>query len=313
MLSLLTTAKSFIDTYAVIQHRTLSNWRSLESTAEITFFGASEGAKSVCREMNIRQVQDVETTKMGLPHFDSIVRWAQSNTQHDVQVYLNADILLPPDIGKYLAKLPSGPFLMVGQRVDLKESTVFEPDDFYEQLRHVLQARQAEVHRPSGMDFFVFRRGMFQDLKPLIVGRGGYDSALVAYCLRKSIPVIDASFAFPVVHQWHDYSHVKNGKQEAHYGVEAQLNLNIHGLRGFAPNCLDADWMMLRNGEIVPNRRRSCLRQLEMEWYYKQGWMWCPRFNQLWNMITRGGRWLKQPDWALTPRQGETGPRARRP
>jgi hypothetical protein len=188
---------------------------------------------------------------------------------------------------------------MVGQRVDLKWGAVFDPDHFDDELKRVLRMRQAEVHRPSGMDFFVFRRGMFQDLKPLIVGRGGYDSALVASCLRKEIPVIDVSFALLVIHPWHDYGHLPGGKQQAHYGADAQANFRIHGLRSYGPNCVDADLMLLRTGEIVPNRRRSWLRMLEMAWYYKRGWRGCPRFCQVWHVLMRGGRLVEQPNFLL--------------
>ena len=297
MMTVLTSAKPFTGSGAVLQRKSFENWRRVCPEAEIVLFGACDGAEIVCRELDIRQVVDVETTVTGIPHFDSIARWARKNARYDVQVYANTDILLPPDFGKYVAKAPAGPFLIVGQRVDLMEDMAFDPVDFYEQLTRVLQKRKAEVHRPSGMDFFIFRRGMWQDLKPLIVGRGGYDSALVAYCLRNGIPVVDASFAFPVVHQRHDYAHVKGGWEQAHYGAEAQFNFETHGLRGFAPNCLDADWMMLRSGENVRNVRRSWLRRAEVELYYRRGWRWCPRFCQLWHVMTRGGRWVEQPCW----------------
>jgi hypothetical protein len=297
MFTFLTTAKSFLDAFRVVQLRALSNWQKSTPNADMVLFGKSDGAEMVCDELNIRQVPDIEASQTGVPYFDSVARWAEKNAKYDVQVYANADILFPPDFGRYLEKVPMGPFLMVGQRVDLAEKTAFDPDVFYDQLKSVLKEHQAEIHRPSGMDFFVFRRGMFQDLKPLIVGRGGYDSALVAYCLRKRIPVIDASFAFPIVHQWHDYGHLQGGKRQAHAGEEAQLNLGRHGLRNFAPHCVDADLMMLRSGEIVPNARKSWLRQLEIEWYYKRGWKWCPRFNQFWNILTRGGRNIKNPEW----------------
>ena len=297
MMTFLTSAKPFTGSGAVLQQKSFENWRRLDPENEIILFGPCEGAEKVCRELNIRQVEDVETTETGVPYFDSVARWANKKARYDVQVYANADIVLPPDFCKYVAKVPSGPFLMVGQRVDLNKDAVFDPDDFYEQLKHVLRTRQAEVHRPSGMDFFVFRRGMWRDLKPLIVGRGGYDSALVAYCLRKGIPVIDASFAFPVVHQWHDYSHVKEGKQRAHYGAEAQFNFQTHGLRGFGPNCIDANQMLLRSGEMADNFRRNLLRKMEVELYYSRGWKKCPKFNQLWNIITQGGVRIKQPSW----------------
>lgn len=196
---------------------------------------------------------------------------------------------------------------MIGQRIDLSEHAHFEPDDYYHQLTIALQGGLAEVHRPSGMDFFVFRPDMWRHLEPLTVGRGGYDSALVAYCLRKSIPVIDASFAFPVVHQWHDYSHVRGGKAQVHYGNEARSNFLNHGLRDFAPNCLDADFMMTRDGKIQPNARKSLLRRFEIEWYYKRGLHWVPNMNRLWSLMTRGGKYVKNPDWSALANDGQHG------
>jgi hypothetical protein len=301
MLTFLTSAKAFTGRSAAVQRQAFANWRRVCPEAEIVLCGTCEGAEAVCRELKMRRAEGVAATDARVPYFGAILQWAQRHAEHDLLVYANADILLPPDFESYLAKAPADPFLMVGQRVDLRDGAAFDTDVFYERLGQALQSRQAEVHRPSGMDFFVFRRGMFQDLKPLIVGRGGYDSALVAYCLRRRIPVIDASFAFPVVHPWHDYGHLPGGKQQAHYGADAQANFRVHGLRSYGPNCVDADLMLLRTGEIVPNRRRSWLRMLEMEWYYKRGWRGCPRFCQLWHVMTRGGRLVEQPRWHTLP------------
>lgn len=297
MLTLLTSAKSLSGVCGKIPRTAFENWRRSCPNAEIVFFGGDKGGDAFCKELGIKRVAVVKATEMGVPLFTSVVDWARTNAQYELQVYLNADILLPPDFCDYVKKAPSSAFLMVGQRVDLIKGVLFSPDGFYEQLRHVLQAGQAEVHRPSGMDFFVFRRGQWQGLKPLIVGRGGYDSALVTYCLRRGIPVIDASFAFPVVHQWHDYSHVQEGKRQSHYGIEAQFNFETHGLRDFSPNCIDAELIMTGKGNIITNHRRSLLRRMELELYYRRGWKKCPRFNQLWNILTRGGVRIRQPNW----------------
>ena len=296
-MTFLTAAKDFSGQSGELQKAALANWRHVCPEAEIVLLGGCKGAESVCQKQGVRQVFDVRATESGIPYFDAVVSWAREHARHDLLIYANADVLFPPDFGDYLAKMPVDPFLAVGQRIDLNKNAIFDPEHFYEQLREVLHTHQAEVHRPAGMDFFIFRRGMWQGLKPSVVGRGGYDSALVAYCLREGIPVIDASFAFPVVHQWHDYAHISGGQKQAHYGADARFNFETHQLRAFGPNCLDAGLMMLRSGEIIVNNRRSLWRMLEVELYYRRGLKRYPNFNPMWNILTRGGKYIKNPQW----------------
>ncbi len=211
--------------------------------------------------------------------FNETITEIMMNYSAEIILYSNADILFADGMENVLRNLPEGDCLVVGQRIDCLSNGSFV------------------LHVPSGMDYFIFKRGMFRDLPALIMGRGGCDSALVAYCLRRGIPVIDASFAMPVVHQRHDYGHVKGGFSEAHYGQEAQANRRLHGQRSFAPHCLDAPLMMLKNGKLVPNYRRSVLRCLEVELYYRRGWRWIPNFNRIWNVLTRGGKCCHNPHW----------------
>ena len=301
MLTLLTTVKAFNGAADVIQRSALRSWLVACPDAEIVMFGPCEGAAEVCRAFGIQQVVSTRRAASGVPYFEDVAAWAATCGRADLQVYLNADILLPPDFEQHLSRVSSSllnnDFLLLGQRIDLPQGQCIDGTRFYDQLRDLLRSGQAQLHRPTGMDYFVFRRGMWRDLPSLIMGRGGCDSALVAYCLRRKIPVIDASFAFPVVHQWHDYGHVDGGKPEAHYGEESQFNFRNHGLRDFAPHCLDANLTLMRSGRLAPNPRRSWLRWLECEGYYRRGWRMCPRFNQLWHVLRRGGFWVDQPEW----------------
>jgi hypothetical protein len=294
MLTLLTTMKPFEGLASEIQLRSLANWRVLFPESQIVVFGKTEGAENVCKSVSADYVPEIESTESGVPFFGAIARWVKQYARYDLCVYLNGDILLGQDFKKIshvegdnlIAACKDGTYLFVGQRIDLDNIYINERGKT-DRLFSELEAR-GKVHPPAGMDYFIFRKGMFFDIGPLIVGRGGYDSALVTYCLRRKIPVIDASPAFLVYHQWHDYGHVVGGKQTAHRGEDAQANFRNHGLRGFAPHCVDANWMLTKDGQIVPNKRRSWLRQLELELYYKRGYKWCPPFNQIWNILNRG-------------------------
>jgi hypothetical protein len=228
-----------------IQARSLDNWRDVFVDADIIEF---EGQLVPFREM----VAAVE--------HDSHAEW---------MMYANADILFDKSqvenlwrslIEQHPVEL-EGVFLLAGQRID------------------ILEDGSKRLHRPSGMDYFFFRRGMFHDLPKVTMGRAYCDNALVAYCLRHNIPVIDASFALRVEHQFHDYGHITGGRSSVWHGEEAMANKRDNGLRDFGPNVLDASHMLLPDGRIVPNIRKR------------------PKCWWLWNLLTRGGKYWKNPKW----------------
>lgn len=228
-----------------IQARSLDNWRDVFWGADIIEF---EGPLVPFREM----VAAVEQ--------ESDAEW---------MMYANADILFDKSqvenlwrslIEQHPVEL-EGDFLLTGQRID------------------ILEDGSKRLHRPSGMDYFVFKRGMFFDLPKVTMGRGYCDSALVAYCLRRGTPVIDASFALRVEHQFHDYGHVVGGQNVAYQGAEALENKRNNCLVDFGPNCLDATHTLLPDGRVVPNVRKR------------------PGCWRLWHLLTRGGKYWKNPKW----------------
>ena len=212
--------------------------------------------------------------------FAKMVQQVERKTDSEVLMYANGDLLFEEGISVVIGRIDIyGDFLLTGQRID------------------ILADGSKRLHRPSGMDYFVFRRGMFHDLPKVLMGRAHCDSALVAYCLRKNIPVVDASFALRVEHQFHDYNHVAGGKNEVWIGRQAQENIVENDLRPFGPHCIDATHSLLPDGSIVPNIRSSSIRGIETALYYRRGYKWCPRFNQFWNILTRGGKYCSNPVW----------------
>ena len=208
------------------------------------------------------EIADVQG-ESGPPDFAQIAARASAG---EIALYCNGDILFESGVETVLSNLPDGDFLAVGQRIDWLEDGT------------------RERHRPSGMDYFFFRGGMFADLPPTVVGRAYYDSALVAWALRKGLPVIDLTPALKVVHQWHDYGHVKDGRKGVFAGTDARANKTNNNLPHFGPHIADAGFMMTREGKIVPNARLGRLRR-SGRW-------------GLWNVLTRGGRlWNRWWPW----------------
>ena len=244
-LAIFTATKPFEGHAGEIQNRSLSNWRDV-------FWG----------------LDSIEFNGPLVP-FDEMVKVVEDDTDANWLMYANADILFDKAqvwrlYDSWIGNLPrvlDGDFLLTGQRIDIQENG------------------SRRLHRPSGMDYFVFRRGMFHDLPRTLMGRAYCDNALVSYCLGQNIPVIDASFALMVEHQFHDYDHIAGGRKSVWCGEDALANKRNNSLREFGPNVLDATHTLLPDGSVVPNIRKR------------------PKCWAMWNLLTRGGKYWKNPKW----------------
>jgi hypothetical protein len=221
--------------------------------------------------MNWQSITDVQSTVSGPPYFNGIVAHADKHARYDIQVFLNCDILLTPSIVQALRSVRSLPrFLVIGQRLDLSEGATINPlESVLDQLCEVAGRRLLTLHSITGIDYFMFRRGTWLMLPPLIIGRGAYDNALVAHCLRRGIPVIDGTRSIVAIHQFHRYDHVPGGKKTVFSGSEERQNRRLHDIRHSAPNIGDAEYY-LAEGAIRPNRGQPLLRK----------WETCVRFNK---------------------------------
>lgn len=271
-----TSLKPPIGVSGEIQRKALSNWREFFPGVEILNFETSAcGAEDL--GLDVRTV--VLPGNGRVPTFNAMVKWLFTHTESELLLYSNGDLLFDGSLMKVCEAMPQGNFLLTGQRIDRTGDG------------------EKRLHRPCGMDYFLFRRGLFLDLPPVVMGRSYCDSALVAYCLRKRVPVIDASYSVRVEHQFHDYGHIAGGRRTVCSGDAARQNLVANGLRSFASHCIDATQTLLPNGLLVPNIRASVLRKLEVDLFYRRGWRRCPPFNAIWNLLTRGGRYGKNPHW----------------
>ena len=85
------------------------------------------------------------------------------------------------------------------------------------------------------IDYFVFPRGMMTEIPPFVIGRPCYDNWILWMVRHRGIPLIDATRAAPVVHQNHDYTHIKaaggdvGGKQTYLRGADTLRNAELAG------------------------------------------------------------------------------------
>ena len=271
-LTVLASPKSFTGHFAAIQEQALKSWTRLGASVEVVLYGDGQGIREAAERYGAAHVPDIACSASGAPLYTAIVEHARQHARYDLQIYLNADLLLPPDLLSQIAPVASAKYLISGQRIDLAEGVVWDLDaDWQTQLSTLVGYGKAQLHGPSGMDYFIFPRGLWQELRPLVIGRGGYDNALLAFCLRRRIPVVDATAVIPAVHQWHGYTHVKGGEKEAHRGHEALRNYGDHDVLHSPPNIADADWVLTGGGLRRGNCRGDRLRFLETRLRYQCG------------------------------------------
>jgi hypothetical protein len=232
MLTLFSCPKPFRDHIKVIQTNALQSWIRLSAKCEIILFGDEEGTAGIASSFNVRHVPQVSRNEYGTPLLDDVFSKAQVIASHNILAYINADVILMSDIVKAVERVQAEKkaFLMVGRRwnIDLGEPLDFSQSDWQERLRASV-LKLGKPTPPEWIDYFVFPRGFYRDLRPFALGRAGFDNWLLWKARSLGGPIIDASEVVMVVHQKHDYSHHPQGKDGVWNGAEAKRNRELMG------------------------------------------------------------------------------------
>jgi hypothetical protein len=235
MLTIFTTPKAFRGHIDIIQRNALKSWTLLDPGVEVIVFGNEEGAAEVCRELGLRHEPGVERSASGTKYVRSIFGRAQEIARHNVLGYVNCDIVLAEDFACSEARVQekfgtSGKFLMVGRRwdTDITDPIDFSTGNWAERAR-ALAVGQNRRQSQDWIDYFVFTRGLYLEIPPLVIGRVGWDNWLVWKARSEGAPVVDASDAVVAIHQNHDYGYHPQGKQGVWQDEEAQRNYALAG------------------------------------------------------------------------------------
>jgi len=232
MLTFFTTAKPFVGRSNVIQRNALKSWTLVHPNAEVILFGNDEGAAGAAKELGTHHEPHTEKNEAGSNHMDYMLARAQAIARHDVLCYSNCDIIFMNDFRATLERILATrkEFLIVGRRWDTEIAAPcdFGNPDWPIRIREL--ALQANKQRtPDWIDYFVFSRGFFADLPPLVVGRVFWGNWTVWKALEMKKPVVDASSVVTAVHQNHDCRHHPQGKAGVWHGEEAGANYRLSG------------------------------------------------------------------------------------
>lgn len=250
-LTLFTTCKPFEGKFACVQRNALRSW-ALGPVCDVVIFGDEPGVRECCEEFGFRQVPTVDRTHLGTPLVSHLFEAVEHATCSDLLAFVNADIMLTSDLTPAVEAVQNrfDRFLMIARRwnMELADDWDFKSPSWEANLR--AYAREHGTIEPSygGVDLFVYRRGLWKQLRPFAIGRTRWDSALIYEARKLSAPVIDATRVVTAVHPNHDYSHYPQNTPGVFKGPEALRNQSLLGGEEFIFTPLNATHVLAESG-----------------------------------------------------------------
>jgi hypothetical protein len=261
MLTIFSTPKPFRGHVGIIQRNALKSWTLLHPNVEIILFGDDEGSGEAARDLGIRHEPEVRRAEGGTKYLDYLFGRAQQIALHDVLCYVNCDIILTSDFRKSVELIASlrRSYLMVGRRwdTDIAEPLDFSQRDWEGRLMAAVSERGSR--RPTWfIDYFVFTRGLYRDLPPLVIGRVGWDNWLIWKARSLGAVVVDASPMFKAIHQNHDYSYHPDGAVGVWGDELARKNYELAGGKSHIFTIDDATHQIAASGRLqrTPLRKK---------------------------------------------------------
>jgi hypothetical protein len=257
MITLFTLPKPFVGHIGMIQRNAIQSWMRLHPDVDILIFGNEHGTAEVAADFGLRHFPDVDVNDYGTPLMSGYFQQAEEAARHSRMCYVNADIVLFPDLLDAVEKVDLTTFVMGGRRTDydIAKPVDFTRHDWAEALRK--DAKQNGTLRDfGGIDYFVYPRGMFGGIPQFALGRWYWDQWLVYRARRLGGALVDASECVMAIHQNHDYRHIVDvgSKRGSQGGIES------FGNRLLVPSILmtleDANWQVDQSG-LAPIFRRT--------------------------------------------------------
>jgi hypothetical protein len=257
MLTFFTTGKAFRGHDGIIQRNALTSWKLLDRDVEVIVFGEDEGgAAQVCSELDLVHYPHVEQHASGRNRLDYMFQRATEIARHQYLCYCNCDIVLVEDFRRSFerAKAWREQFVFVARRwdVDVTEPINFGDAGWSDRLRAL--ARTRGVQRDEfWIDAFVFKRGMYLDLPPLIVGHCYWDNWMIWKALVEGVRVLDGTSFVTLVHQNHGYSAASGRIGGNSNDALSMVNLKTIGGLGRVRDIKSSTHRLGSGGRIYPN------------------------------------------------------------
>lgn len=251
-LTIFAVPKSFDGHTGVIQRNAIISWTHLPDDIEVLLLGDDDGVKEIAAEFSLKHLPNLKRNERGTPLLDSVFQLAHQHASAPIMMYLNSDIILTSSVGKMLDAIGQAnaeKFLAIGQRYDFDQT---ERIDFNSEWESRIEAKAKQHGTYASIlckDYFVFPSSMYHSIPGFSIGRGNWDSWMVAHSVDQGIPVFDVTRQLFAGHQNHDHLH-SGGRASAYVtGAEAKANKKLAGGTNYVSGSV-ATHRIAESGEI---------------------------------------------------------------
>jgi len=269
VLTIFSIPKAFKGHIGIIQRNAIESWTRLEPRPEIILLGNEVGTMEVARGLGVRHLPHVATSDHGTPLLSDLFRQAEAAATASFLCYANADIILLSDFVR-AAEIVQRMFpksLLVSKRINLDVAEMLEFGAGWEEAIERRARATGKDEHYTGIDVFVFPKGMYPEIPDFAIGRLWFDHWLIKAVRQQDLPVVDASLVAPVLHQNHDYDHVAGGKEQVWRGEEAERNFQLYGGVEHAFTLLDVTHEVAPDGAIRRVRfRKPVFKMKQLAW-----------------------------------------------
>lgn len=265
MISIFTVPKPFSGNIATLQRNAIQSWIQLHPAIEVMLMGNDAGIKETADAFGLKHLPDIEYNEYGTPLVNDAFERAQAAAKNHLVCYVNTDIILLNDFTRIVQGVSARfeRFLAIGQRWDLDMSMEvdFSDENWGKRLFNRIRT-DGRLHPKTGMDYFLFPRGMLQGIPSFAVGRTFWDGWLVYKARSMRVPVVDFTKQVTAIHQNHDYGHHADGTKGVWEGPEAGRNRQLSGGFAYFFTIGDADWTFDKQSRLV--------RKFSINYFFRQ-------------------------------------------
>jgi len=256
VLTVFAVPKPFAGHIGVIQRNAVRSWRALHPECQILLCGDEAGSAEAAFELGVERLLDVDTNEFGTPLLSSVFASVEMRADHDLLCYVNADMLLFPDLVDAVRRVTGAcdRFLVVGETFDLEVSRDLAVDAAEAQRLEERARAEGTRRGRKAIDFFVFRRGTLGEVLDFAVGRPCWDNWVIWRARSLRMPVVDVTDVATVIHQSHEYGHVQHVRGSRWEGPEGDANFELMRWEERRFSLDDATHVALVDGGLAPKK-----------------------------------------------------------